>query len=58
MGQLSPGKIHDASYEFIHYYFSINVVVTAVALFVVSRRSRATEGRQVGADHPQMTDPQ
>jgi isoprenylcysteine carboxyl methyltransferase (ICMT) family protein YpbQ len=58
MGQLSPGKIHDASYEFIHNYFSINVVVTAVALFVVSRRSRAAEGRQVGADHPQMTDPQ
>lgn len=52
MGQLSPGKIHDASYEFIHYYFSINVVVIAVALFVVSRRSRAAEGGQVGADHP------
>lgn len=58
MGQLTPGKIHDASYEFIHYYFSINIVVIAVALFVVSRRGRATEGRQPSADHPQMTNPQ
>lgn len=46
MGQLSPGKIHDASYEFIHYYFSINVVVIAVALFVASPESR--RGRQTG----------
>jgi hypothetical protein len=58
MGQLSPGKIHDASYEFIHYYFSINVVVIAVALFVASRQSRAAEDRSVGADRPEMTDPQ
>ena len=57
MGQLSPGKIHDASYEFIHDYFSINVVVVAVALFVVSHRSRAAEDRPVGADRPEMTDP-
>jgi hypothetical protein len=58
MGQLTPGKIHDASYEFIHYYFSINILVIAVALFVVSRRGRATEGGQLDADRPQMTDPQ
>jgi hypothetical protein len=58
MGQLSPGKIHDASYEFIHYYFSINVVAIAVALFVVSRRNRTAQGGQIGADRPQMTDPQ
>jgi hypothetical protein len=35
MGQLTPGKIHDTSYEFIRYYFSINVAVIAVALSVV-----------------------
>jgi hypothetical protein len=58
MGQLSPGKIHDASYEFIHYYFSINVVVIAVALYVASHRSRVAEDRPVGADRPEMTDPQ
>jgi isoprenylcysteine carboxyl methyltransferase (ICMT) family protein YpbQ len=58
MGQLTPGEIHDASYEFIHYYFSINVAVIAVALFVVSRRGRAAEGGQLGSDSPQTTDPQ
>ena len=58
MGQLTPGMIHDTSYEFIHYYFSINVVVIAVALFVVSRRDRTADGGQLGSDRPQMTDPQ
>jgi hypothetical protein len=55
MGRLTPGKIHDTSYEFIHYYFSINVVVIAIALFVVSRRDRTADGGQLGLDRPQMT---
>jgi hypothetical protein len=58
MGQLTPGQIHDTSYEFIHYYFSINVAVIAVALFVVSRRNRTADGGQPNSDRPQMTDPQ
>jgi isoprenylcysteine carboxyl methyltransferase (ICMT) family protein YpbQ len=53
MGQLSPGQIHDTNYEFIHYYFSINVAVIAVALFVASRRDRATGGGQLGSDRPE-----
>lgn len=44
MGRLGPGKIHDASYEFIHYYFAINVVVIAVALWAISGRGSAAEG--------------
>lgn len=52
MGRLSVGKIHDASYEFIHYYFAINVVVIAVALWAVSSRGSAAEGGQPGSDRP------
>ena len=37
MLQLTPDKIHDASYEFIHYYFVINVVVIVIALGVISQ---------------------
>jgi isoprenylcysteine carboxyl methyltransferase (ICMT) family protein YpbQ len=58
MRHLTPGQIHDTSYEFIHYYFSINVVVIAIALFVVSRRNRTADGGQLDSDRPQMTDPQ
>jgi len=58
MGQLTPGRIHDTSYEFIRYYFSINVVVIAVALLAVSRPDRTADGGQRGSDRPQMTDPQ
>lgn len=50
MGHLTPGKIHDTNYEFIHYYFSINVVVIAIAIFVVSSRDRTADGAQLDSD--------
>jgi hypothetical protein len=59
MLQLTPDKIRDASYEFMHYYFIINVVVIAIALGVISRRPRNTaNGKHPGSDRPQTTDPQ
>jgi hypothetical protein len=57
--QLTPDKIRDASYEFMHYYFVSNVVVIVIALGVISRRPRSTaNGKHPGSDRPQMTDPQ
>ena len=59
MLQLTPDKIRDASYEFMHYYFVINVVVIVIALGVISRRSRSTaNGKHPGSDRPQMNDSQ
>jgi len=57
MRQLTPNKIHDASYEFMHYYFVSNVVVIVIALGVISRPRRTANGRHPGSDRPQMTDP-
>jgi hypothetical protein len=49
MRQLTPDKIHDASYEFMHYYFVSNVVVIVIALGVISHRRRSTaNGKQPG----------
>jgi uncharacterized membrane protein len=58
MRQLTPNEIHDADYEFMHYYFVSNVVVIVMALVVISRPRRPTKGRHPGSDRPQMTDPQ
>jgi hypothetical protein len=59
MHQLTPAKIRDASYEFIHYYFVINVVVIVIALGVINRPPhRTANGVHPGSDRPQMTDPQ
>ena len=38
MLQLTPDKIRDARYEFMHYYFVSNVVVIVIALGVISRK--------------------
>ena len=56
MGRLTPGQIHDASYEFIYYYFPINIVAIVVALGVCLR-GWGRGSRKLSADRPQMTDP-
>jgi len=56
--QLTPNEIHDASYEFMHYYFVINVVVILIALAVISRPRGSANGKHSGSDRPQMTNPQ
>ena len=51
MGRLTPGQIHDASYEFIYYYFPINIVAIVVALGVCLR-GWGRGSRKLSADQP------
>ena len=58
MRQLTPDDIHDASYEFMHYYFVSNVVVIVIALGVISRPRTTTNGKTPAPDRPHMNNPQ
>lgn len=53
MGRLTPGQTHESSYEFIYYYFPINIVAIVVALLASWKTFRcSSRHRSRGARSP------